>query len=624
MKSEAPHSSTHYLPKRLIDLGLDPATVPRLVEPEHGTDDTLKYATLSYCWGPLAEAEKQLKLTRANRDEFRKAIPLDEMTTVLQEAVLVCRILRIRHIWIDSLCIIQGEEEHSDWEEQSYEMNRIFGNSWLTICAVASSSCTRSFLHHIDRKSPMLSFNVYSQGLSALDGSLQLRLCTYNGKPTKIRKDLLASHLPLDRDLFTSEWNERGWVYQEKALSPRKLYFGARMVHFQGKDHVFSENGCTIPVRHLREPADDLWEYRQSFTPVSLRTQHPFIPDLWYQTAAANARLRFTNRLDLLPAISGVARVFAQATSYQYLAGLWTEDLHCGLLWSCSSFLDPLAPSHPASLPQLLRALDKSSTIAPSWSWVTASSRPVCRFVLTNRTNATCRVRTHLKPQFELHHTRAEIEGSNPLGRIKGASITLRGKTIPLPANSMPSVSQNTDIEPLRWVCKFGAASIMIITPDWNPVCATATGLNSRSQNRLRLLLVADCCTDQQNAAKHCKFCLCSFQRPAETTTTNGHREAQKLDECDRCKNLYAIQLQGMHKSRYRSTFFEDSSPGFDPATDCAFCADASFKRDIWGLLIFPAGDTDTYYRVGTFISRAEHGGSDIFHGAEEQVLTLV
>lgn len=44
----------------------------------------------------------------------------------------------------------------------------------------------------------------------------------------------------------------------------------------------------------------------------------------------------FTFPEDKLPAISGLARVTAKKSGSKYLAGLWMEDLHIGLLWKDS------------------------------------------------------------------------------------------------------------------------------------------------------------------------------------------------------------------------------------------------------------------------------------------------
>lgn len=61
------HRSTvdAFIPMRLLDLGIDCVSSPRLVESSESDQDR-EYATLSYCWGSATEAKQQLKLTREN------------------------------------------------------------------------------------------------------------------------------------------------------------------------------------------------------------------------------------------------------------------------------------------------------------------------------------------------------------------------------------------------------------------------------------------------------------------------------------------------------------------------------------------------------------------------------
>lgn len=460
-----------YIPKRLLDLVTDRNhAVARLIESEHelGAKGHIEYATLSYCWGSEAEAAQQLRLTFDNIESFKRAIVLRKMTIVLQDAVSVCYSLGIRYLWVDSLCILQGGKEKSDWEEQSYEMSRVFGDSWVTICAVASASCTETFLWHIDRESPRIQFDLYSKDLAGFDGPFQLRLCTKDGRSGKYWHVVLPQW-PLTQDLSTSTWYKRGWVYQENALSPRKLYFGARMINFQDQHHVFIENGHTKPASLLHDFEDPFADYSQALSLDAIRSQHPFSLDLWYRIAKANASLEHTDNLDVFPAISGIDRMFAEVTSRQYLAGLWTEDLHCGLLWNTQSlFLTTSHRRRPISLLELLRALGTSSKVAPSWSW--ASRRNFGDFMM-HTSHLTCRYRTHLKPRIVVENTTAKIDGANPFGRVQTASITLRGNAMMIPANSMPLTWAGIGMgiegfEPgsvPRWICQLSGSTVIYI-----------------------------------------------------------------------------------------------------------------------------------------------------------------
>lgn len=620
-------ATTSYKPKRLLYVGTDQTATVCLVEDGRALGDQIRYATLSYCWGSAAEAGQQLLLTVDNIQEFRRAIPLERMTAVIQDAVSVCHSLGISYLWVDSLCILQGSSAKSDWEEQSYEMSRIFGNSWLTICAAASSSCTQSFLQHTDRSNIRIQFDLYSQNLAGYEGPFQLRFCKTDGNGMSMMETMLIMQTPLNLDLLASTWRKRGWVYQEIALSPRKLYFGAGMIHFQDQHHVYSENGHSKQARVLYHSSRSNFDYHCPITPDLIRSQHPFTLDVWYSVAEANANLELTNKLDVFPAISGIARMFAEVTSYQYVAGLWTEDLHRGLLWSSGSFKFGPRQDRSASLPQLLRAIRASLRVAPSWSW--ASKRDFSFFMIGSGFT-TCRHLTHLKPRIAIENADVKVDGANPYGCIKTASITLRGNVFTLPASSMPPTGATLRTRFGRnwrymtlWDCRFNDSWTVYIDPGWEAYSQTATGLHPRLQKQLRLLPIADCCADPDHlSAGECSGCGRTLDGKGERRT--GLDDGAEETPCNTCRHPAAVQEQGIYKKSYLNTLFQDRDPGFVADRDCPECADKSLPRDVWGLLIFPTGHGNEYYRVGAFMSRAEHGGTDIFRDAEETTITLV
>ncbi|RSM14948.1 hypothetical protein CEP52_000988 [Fusarium oligoseptatum] len=120
-------------PKRLIDVGF-PHEPPRLVTRE---DDQLEgsYVALSHCWG---QNPNFLMLKTDKESEFRKEIPMDQLPASFRDAVITCRRLDIRYIWIDSLCIIQ--DSHSDWLFHSEEMFKVYLNCELNIAIEASAN----------------------------------------------------------------------------------------------------------------------------------------------------------------------------------------------------------------------------------------------------------------------------------------------------------------------------------------------------------------------------------------------------------------------------------------------------------------------------------------------------
>jgi hypothetical protein len=54
---------------------------------------------------------------------------------------MVCRWLGVQYLWIESLCIIQDDE--NDWEEEASRMDAIYENAFFTIAAHGESSDDR-------------------------------------------------------------------------------------------------------------------------------------------------------------------------------------------------------------------------------------------------------------------------------------------------------------------------------------------------------------------------------------------------------------------------------------------------------------------------------------------------
>ena len=91
------------LPTRVIDVGTDEEPIEPRLHISNG--DRQLYTTLSHCWGKKLPA----RTMRNTLDSFLTSIPLHEMPKTYLDAFSITRGLGLRYLWIDSLCIIQGE-----------------------------------------------------------------------------------------------------------------------------------------------------------------------------------------------------------------------------------------------------------------------------------------------------------------------------------------------------------------------------------------------------------------------------------------------------------------------------------------------------------------------------------
>ncbi|EMT64370.1 hypothetical protein FOC4_g10010868 [Fusarium odoratissimum] len=170
------------------------------------------YLTLSHGWGQNANIVRR---TAGGNLE----IPLKNLPRTSKDAITATRRLGFTYLWIDSLCIIQGDK--IDWERESVNMASIYSKGILNLAATYSSDSHGGLLlernqHHVTSCSwkqqidPVSSRNLWGDWM-------QSRQVCWTFDPQSEFDELgLRRPLPL---------TSRGWVLQENVLSPRTVYF---------------------------------------------------------------------------------------------------------------------------------------------------------------------------------------------------------------------------------------------------------------------------------------------------------------------------------------------------------------------------------------------------------------
>jgi hypothetical protein len=190
---------SNYLPPRLLDLAQEK---PRLVETKTLTEHQ-EYASLSHCWG---KSPTFMRLSADNYERFLSGFASDELAKTFQDAIVLCKNLGIRYIWIDSLCIRQhGNGSQEDWQRHVAAMPNIYQSALLNIAAEWATS-TKDGLF---RKRDSL----------ILDQPI---ITVSNGHSYSVQ--ILAT-MGLSWNLNEAPLQKRGWVMQERILSPRIVHF---------------------------------------------------------------------------------------------------------------------------------------------------------------------------------------------------------------------------------------------------------------------------------------------------------------------------------------------------------------------------------------------------------------
>jgi hypothetical protein len=231
--------------------------------------------------------------------------------------VELTRGLGFRYLWIDAICIIQDCQD--DWRLESSLMGDVYTFGHINIAATASHDGRGGLFHQETRVSD-------APCLIRLQERDENQIFILTGKHDNWRRMIeTPGNAPLAN---------RGWVLQERALSPQVVHFGRDQVYWEcgtKADSEFSLLAGTmsgIPLKMLQSNGRHS-DYEES-------KHRNWIYNNWITTVEKYSECQLTESRDKLPAISGIAqryRELLKETPESYLAGLWKGSLPLMLLW---------------------------------------------------------------------------------------------------------------------------------------------------------------------------------------------------------------------------------------------------------------------------------------------------
>ena len=172
-----------------------------------GLDQAIRYVTLSHCWGQVTPP----RLMVHNLDTFAGGLCVEDLPKTFSDALTITLELGFKYLWIDSLCILQDSEE--DWYYEAQRMGKIYRNSVCNVAALGASDCKGGCF---TTRNPH-GFRTCRILQTVTDSIYVTPVAMDTEKPPH---DALTPHLaPL---------HTRAWFVQERAMSPRTLYYGPR------------------------------------------------------------------------------------------------------------------------------------------------------------------------------------------------------------------------------------------------------------------------------------------------------------------------------------------------------------------------------------------------------------
>ncbi|KAF7561659.1 hypothetical protein G7046_g2481 [Stylonectria norvegica] len=418
-------SSSNYLPKRLLRV-LPMGDSTHITLTEIKTKE--KYACLSYCWG--SNLEGVLTTTKSNIPRHYGGIPVQHLPKTIQDAVTVCLGVKVPYLWVDSLCILQDDQQ--DWQHESSQMVNIYGRSHLTIYASGPTSRTAGFLGRQEygrskwQARPRLRIPTeFKQG----EAYIMLR----SGVPKKSQliattriKTNLVNRPDTSKAVAESSLDERGWCLQETILPNRRLYFDGNEMSWECSCRRMCECGHTtfMPVDPY---ASYYLEEKFPFLTVKqiiglakhqdTRMYHDkvFFRD-WRALVEDYSGRRLTKSTDKLVAISGLAAMILKAQGAEVKR---------------NQTLNTPAYSKVA-LYSLCRARPARATpyVAPSWSW--ASNDAAINYD-SWLPHYQWKYTPHLLTRITLDDVKCNlVTAENPTGSISSGYAVVTGPLIPV------------------------------------------------------------------------------------------------------------------------------------------------------------------------------------------------
>ncbi|KAI0458012.1 hypothetical protein F5B21DRAFT_462574 [Xylaria acuta] len=333
------------LPTRLIDVRAVGSATVRLYETRPGDkSEEFRYVALSHRWGVSTQEKPHFCTTVENKEDLMEGIEVSKLPDTFRDAVITTRALGVHYLWIDSICIIQGEG--GDFNSESKRMEDVFSAAYCVLAATCAGGQWDGFLRSRPRRE-YVTFRPES------DSSFYV--CRYIDD--------------FNHEVLEGDMNKRGWVLQERALARRTIYFAGQQTYF--------ECGAGVKCETLTKMENRLAAFLgdPNFPQVAILSHHSeggtsrSEKILYYQDLYKKySRLGFSHWEDRAVALEGLEQRLSRAFESRGKFGILADKLgafnrsflHRSLLWHRGTDQN--------SLTKIPFPPDRQK--APSWSWM--------------------------------------------------------------------------------------------------------------------------------------------------------------------------------------------------------------------------------------------------------------
>jgi hypothetical protein len=237
-----------------------------------------------------------------------------------------------------------------------------------------------------------------------------------------------------DSQLLHETLYTRGWVFQERMLSPRLVHFGSKQIFWD----CATKSACEILPHSLPEPLDAIsaterhWRERLQLSSI-VRDGHDLIGEaddsvetLWRMAVKNYTSCSLTKSKDKLIACWSIAKLVRDMLDNNiYAAGMWSVNLHKQLAWKVLDYT------------KAKRMEFGEGIEVPSWSWASIDEKEKkqgCPIWLPhrlgstndqNRFSITGHDGSHIA--FKVKEEADEFKAKNDLPELEDPRLAIRG-----------------------------------------------------------------------------------------------------------------------------------------------------------------------------------------------------
>ncbi|KAF7536419.1 hypothetical protein G7054_g4550 [Neopestalotiopsis clavispora] len=328
-------------PLRLIDLKHS-----RVIE----ADSSYRYTALSYVWGkttkPLMTRETLPKIL------LKGGLQCINVPRTIMDAMQFTEDLGYRFMWVDSICIVQDDAD--DKKMQLPNMSKIYRDADLVIAAATGNSA--------------------HAGLSGVGSNVRK---SWQQIESLGPWEFITTDPKISVVMDETDWNTRGWTFQEAYLARRILLFAENQVFWICKNMSWREDTHfeSQPKSPESSGLESLWgsanEYDESNFKVRCRTRE------YCRNVEIFSERKFKDERDSLWAFTGILEAQAKSFPQGYIWAMPFEILDAALLWEpyllrcgCGDIFQENIQSHLTG--GVTR--DAISYPVPSWAWLSSKN----------------------------------------------------------------------------------------------------------------------------------------------------------------------------------------------------------------------------------------------------------